>query len=80
MVKMTEVKMKFTANLKMHQNSVHGSTIIMTSYDCEVGSSGWQSMRLSDDVVDNGVDKEEEGNSYQIQIQTEDFLKVSGLS
>jgi hypothetical protein len=40
MVKMTEVEMKFTANLKMHQNSVHGSTIIITSYDCEIGSSG----------------------------------------
>jgi hypothetical protein len=36
-------------------------------------------MTLSDDVVDNGVD-EEEGNSYQIQIQTEDFLKVNFLS
>ena len=51
MVKLTEIKMKFSANLKMHQNSAHGSTIIITSHDCEVGSSGWQRMRLSDDVV-----------------------------
>jgi hypothetical protein len=72
-----------TENLKMHQNNVHGSTIIITNsnYDCEVGSCSGRRMTLSDDVVDNSVEKEdEEGNSYQIQIQTEDFLKVSGLS
>ena len=66
----------------MHQNNVYGLTNIITNsnYDCKVGSSGGRRMTLSDDVVDNSVDKEEEGNSYQIQIQTEDFLKVSGLS
>jgi hypothetical protein len=66
----------------MHQNNVYGSTIIITnsSYDCEVGSSSGRRMTLSDDVVDNSVENEDEGNSYQIKIQTEDFLKVSGLS
>ena len=71
-----------TENLKMHQNNVYGSTIITakSSYHCKVGSSSGRRMTLSDDVVDNSVEKEDEGNSSQIQIQTEDFLKVSGLS
>ena len=44
-------------NLKMHQNNVYGSTIIITKrkYDCEVRSSGGQRMTLSDDVVDDSV-------------------------
>ena len=66
----------------MHQNNIHDSTIIITnsSYHCEVGSSSGRRITLSDDVVDNSVEKEDEGNSSQIQIQTENYLKVSGLS
>ena len=71
-------------NLKTHQNNVYRSTIVITnsdsSYDSKIGSNYGRRMTLTDDVAHVNIDKVEQGSSYQIQIQSEDFLKISGLS